>query len=878
MLNTKLAFRLVSLFLVLPMLLAPWQGTPSHALEQPASIYIDPELLALQTGQVSIILTADSVQTAARAVQRAGGRVTSELWLINAAAAIVPAEVLEQLAHLPGVRSMVINKSIRTAGKPTPTETSSDPVSSASNDWLSNGSTLGTNDGWVTSFRFPVPWDGTPDVQPTSSWNSRKLVYPVNIDIGADQVYWTGSGVTVAIVDSGVYFDDQVKIEMGSYLRKLFYGQADFFQASCETIQVNNQIVVKGQQYPDYCFTGRNDSRDGYGHGTHVAGIIWNRISDYITGVDFGVAREAKILGIRVLGDDGVGTYETVIKGVQFAVANKAKYNIRVLNLSLSSPQSVPYFIDPLNRAVEQAWQSGIVVVAAAGNEGPEVESITVPGNDPYVITVGAVDGRRTPGYWQDDIIPSWSASGPTLDGFLKPDLVAPGTQIVSFMHNNHTDSQSSAYLVQQHPDYSLTSSLFRMSGTSMATAVTSGVVALMLQKNPGLTPDQVKYRLMATARQVSAPDGQPAFNLLQQGAGRIWAPDAVDGILPDGRANASMDLAEDLAAGWGYLDGEGGAVLDQTELAKHYLGQVRNLSSVDGQYRLYYVQNAGGIRVVLGISDANSKQWMLLDQLPEGTAWTVGRLTWSGGSELNWAESGLSWYSDALYDGAGKLIWSGGVLVWSGDELYDAFGSLVWSEGDLFDAAGKLIWSGGKLIWSGGYDLTWSEQGWEWNSTELFDGSGRLIWSGGRLIWSGGQLFDTAGKMIWSGGELFDAAGKMIWSGGKLIWSGAQLADSAGALIWAGGKLIWSGSVLQSSSGSSYSPEIYDTSLAGENLSWSSSKMIWSGGLMVWSGNTDSWAASKLILSGGRLIWSGNLDWTNSSGASMQASRWVDW
>ncbi len=266
-----------------------------------------------------------------------------------------------------------------------------------------------------------------------------------------------------------------------------------------------------------------------------------------------------------------------------------------------------------------------------------------------------------------------------------------------------------------------------------MSTAVISGVAALMLQNNPDLTPDQVKYRLMATARQVNSPDGQPAFGLLQQGAGRVWAPDAVNEVLPDSSANVGMDLAADLVAGWGYWDEAGVPVLDHDQLSQHYLGQVRNLSSDDGQYRLYYVQNEDGGRVILGISDADSKQWLQPGELPEGTAWNSGRLIWSGGSELLWAGGGLSWYSDALFDGAGKLIWSGGVLVWSGTELFDSAGRLIWSGGDLFDTAGNLIWSGGKLIWSGNNSLDWTAGGWRWNTGELFDAAGRLIWSGGK-------------------------------------------------------------------------------------------------------------------------------------------------
>lgn len=837
-------------------------------------LYIEPGLLALNgSDEVSLIVTGDDVSNAAHAVQRAGGRVTGELWLIDAVAALVPARSIPYLAQQPRLRSLVRNHPVQTAVRvypdlPDPASTTIDPDTNL-------------DDGWVTALRFPVPWNGTPDVLPTTAWISRNLVYPVKIDIGAEQVTYTGVGVTVAVLDSGVYFDEQVKSEMGVYLRKLFLGQADFIDTRCETVTINNKLVPTGQQYPDHCFNKMNFSKDGYGHGTHVAGIIWNRIFDYATGVDLGVAREASLLGIRALGTDGSGSYETVIKGVQFAVANKTTFNIRILNLSLSAQQTVPYFVDPLNRAVEQAWASGIIVIAAAGNEGPAAETITVPGNDPYVITVGAVDGRRTPGYWKDDLIPSWSSSGPTLDGFIKPDLLAPGAQIVSYMYNNRLEPQKSAVLVQQHPDYSIDSNLFRMSGTSMATAVTSGVAALMLQANPGLTPNQVKYRLMATARQMTAPDGQPAASPLQQGAGRLWAPDAVHAALPDGNANAGMDLQADLAAGWGTINENNQPVIDFAQLSKHYLGQVQKSLSDDGRYFLYYARNLDGNVLALGVSNALTNQWLLPEQVDPNAAWTSGKLVWSGGSDLIWAANGVSWYSNPLYDATGLLVWSGGLLVWSGNALYDASGLLVWSGGDLFDPSGLLVWSGGKLVWSGLADFVWSQNGWEFSAGEMFDANGLLVWSGGKLIWSGSQLLDPSGLLVWSGGDLFDAAGKLVWSGSKLVWSG-------GKLIWSGGKMIWSGGALLFSSGASYDPTIYDASLLGENISWSSgklvwsgSKLVWSGASLVWAGDNTVWEAARLVWSGGKLIWSGSVHWAVPfalDSSSLSATHWVDW
>ncbi|MCJ7818376.1 MAG: S8 family serine peptidase, partial [Syntrophales bacterium] len=336
-------------------------------------------------------------------------------------------------------------------------------------------------------------------------------------------------------------------------------------------------------------------------------------------------------------------------------------------------------------------------VLAAAGNTGPAAESITVPGNDPYVITVGAVDSNRTPGYWADDILPAWSATGPTLDGFLKPDVLAPGANIVSFMYNDPDNIANSAWLVQQHPDYSETTSLFRMSGTSMATAAASGVVALMLEAHPELTPDQIKFRLVYTARAADTEEGDLVYNIFQQGVGRIWAPDAVLGDLPaDGVANGDMDNNADLAHGWE----------TDEDIAYHYEGLVQKLLSDDDQAYLYYVTDEDGNNIGLGVAWEEGLTWVDQDALSSGRmAWSGGQMTWSGG--MSWA-GGLS-------SAAGRMAWSGGRMAWSG-------GRMAWSGGRMAWSGGRMAWSGGRMAWSGG-----------------------LAWAGGRMAWSGGLDTDSA-------------------------------------------------------------------------------------------------------------------------------------
>ena len=146
-----------------------------------------------------------------------------------------------------------------------------------------------------------------------------------------------------------------------------------------------------------------------------------------------------------------------------------------------------------------RAWQAGIVVAAAAGNTGPQPMSIGVPGNVPYVITAGAMSDNFTPGDPTDDFLASFSSSGPTVEGFVKPDVVAPGGHMLGLMPLNAT-------IAQLHKKFKHAASYFTMSGTSQATAVTSGVAALMLKQNPGLTPDEVKCRLMSSAARRRMP------------------------------------------------------------------------------------------------------------------------------------------------------------------------------------------------------------------------------------------------------------------------------------------------------------------------------------------------------------------------------------
>ena len=228
------------------------------------------------------------------------------------------------------------------------------------------------------------------------------------------------------------------------------------------------------------------------GHGTHVTSLIANaaRSDDqqYL-----GVAPNVRLVSVKAFGSGGQGTYLDVIRGIDWVVQHKDSHDIRVLNCSFSAAPRSHYWEDPLNQAIMAAWQAGIVVVASAGNTGPDPMTIGVPANCPYVIAVGGVSDNFTPDDGSDDFLSSFSSTGPTHEGFIKPDVVAPSGHVWGLM-------PTFARIAQDHPEFQRDGDFFTMSGTSQSAAIVSGVVALMLEAAPALTPDDVKCRLLATA------------------------------------------------------------------------------------------------------------------------------------------------------------------------------------------------------------------------------------------------------------------------------------------------------------------------------------------------------------------------------------------
>jgi serine protease AprX len=279
----------------------------------------------------------------------------------------------------------------------------------------------------------------------------------------------TGRGIDVAVLDSGV-----TPVTGLNAPGKVVYG-------------------------PDLSFDSQSPNLrylDGYGHGTHMAGIIAAKDADVTkpelanSDAAVGVAPDARIVSVKVAAADGSTDVSQVIAGIDWVVQhrNDNGMNIRVLNLSFGTNGSQSYLTDPLTYAVENAWRHGIVVVVAAGNDGV-LAPLNDPAYDPFVIAVGASDHHATVGAG-DDTVAAFSSRGTAAR---RPDLAAPGRSITSLRDPD-------SYIDAMHPDAVVTDRFFRGSGSSQATAVTSGAAALLLQARPNLTPDEVKQLLVRGA------------------------------------------------------------------------------------------------------------------------------------------------------------------------------------------------------------------------------------------------------------------------------------------------------------------------------------------------------------------------------------------
>jgi serine protease AprX len=267
---------------------------------------------------------------------------------------------------------------------------------------------------------------------------------------------YTGRDIVVAVLDTGV--DDEHEFLVGKFIAG--------FDCS-EGAGGNGQ-----ETNPD----------DEDGHGTHVASIIMS--SGGTAGIFKGVAPEAKLVDVKVLSSSGTNYDNQLIRGIEWVIDNKEKYNITIINLSVGSAVDDPDGTSAISRVADRAVDNGLIVVVAAGNDGPTSETLSAPALAEKVIAVAAIDDGNTVDR-ADDVIADYSSRGPRKDGGLKPDISAPGSDIVG---------------AKAEQIGSASDGLVRMWGTSMAAPHVAGVCALILEANPNLSPLEIKQALLGTA------------------------------------------------------------------------------------------------------------------------------------------------------------------------------------------------------------------------------------------------------------------------------------------------------------------------------------------------------------------------------------------
>ena len=485
-------------------------------------------------------------------------------------------------------------------------------------------------------------------------------------------------------------------------------------------------------------FTGEGTTEDLYGHGTHVAGIIagsgaGSRTADGSRHV--GMAPGAELLSLRVLSGDGTGRVSDVIAAIEWAIENRARHRIRVLNLSLGHATTSDYRDDPLGQAVERAVRAGLVVVASAGNFGqtedgvPVVGAVVSPGFTPSALTVGAVDTRGTT-VRSDDEVAFYSSRGPVGDPdapetwIIKPDVVAPGHAIVA-------PGAENSYLWTNYPSRRVIGesggTYLVLSGSSMATAVVSGAVAQLIQAQPKLTPAEVKFVLQFTAQRL---DG---FGLIEQGAGSVNVPLAAslvarryvfDAPVTTEIAGEPVDAGQIVFGNTIIWGNRGGGVGGNTIIWGNRGGGV-------GGNTIIWGNRGGGV-------GGNTIIW-------------GNRGGGVGGNTIIWGNRGggvggntIIWGNRGGGVGGNTIIWGnrgggvgGNTIIWGNRGDGVGGNTIIWGNRDG-SPDGSTLW-GNTIIWGnrgdlGGNSIIWGNRGVTGNT--IIWGNREGVISGNTIIW----------------------------------------------------------------------------------------------------------------------------------------------
>jgi serine protease AprX len=561
---------------------------------------IDRRLRALvdagSTSEQVIVSVNPGCRAAVReAMEKHGDRVDSEHAIVDAIAGELHAKDVDELAKSPCVKAISSNATVYASG--------------------------------VAPFRAVAPVSDPAPVVTSTLRDTLGLPHFAALDPAVP----TGAGgIGVAIIDSGI-------APSGDFSRRI-------------------------DAFYDFTRGGRATAAyDDFGHGTHIAGLIGS--SGKLSNYDFqGIAPDVRLVGLKVLDRTGAGRTSDVIQAIEFVIANRAWLNVQVINLSLGHPVFAAAGDDPLVQAVERASAAGLIVVTSAGNNGlkedgtPGYAGITSPGNAPSAITVGAVNNKDTVTRLDDGVAP-YSSRGPTwFDAFVKPDVLAPG-------HHLASDTSLTAYLYQQLPGSHEKSPngqpLLSLSGSSMAAAVTTGVVALVLQahnenvfrRQAPLTPNLVKGILQYSAIPIAGAD------YLTEGTGQINAAGAI-------ALSARIDTSRPIGSVW--------------------MTAVTPISVIGGQAYFW------------------SRQIVYGDSARSGDLLSANNIVWS--TNIVWGT-----YADRESDN----------IVWGTSEIEDD--NIVWGtsadrEGDNIVWGTNIVWStrvvgqrtdGTNIVW--GSNIVWS-------------------------------------------------------------------------------------------------------------------------------------------------------------------------
>ena len=556
-----------------------------------------------------------------------------------------------------------------------------------------------------------------------------------NVTIGAYAIQralgYTGAGVGVAVVDSGIasWHDDLTDYASG------------------------NQRVTA---FVDFV-NGLSTPYDDDGHGSHVAGIIAGNGYDS-NGQNAGVAPDVNLIVLKALDAQGNGTISTIIQALDWVLANHTRYNIRVVNMSVGSAIYESYWTDPLTLAAKRLVDAGIVVVSAAGNLGLDAQGVRqyggigAPGNAPWVLTVGASSTMGTTSR-EDDTMASFSSRGPTyLDWAAKPDLVAPGVGTVSLAVPGSSLYESRAAALLPGSVSTPAFPYLSLSGTSMAAPVVSGTIAAMLQANPTLTPNAIKAILHYTAQ------SYPGYDSLTEGAGFLNAVGAIR--LARFYATATPGQLFPVQPTWSRHIVWGnhklaGGVPDPSANA-FSLGASWGAAVTDAGDNIVWGTVASNDNIVWGMSPTDSTVW--------GTAGTGGNIVWGtaiGDDNIVWGtDCGGADCDNIVWGtvGADNIVWgtvqSGDNIVWSSAGLNTD--NIVWGPADAGD---NIVWGMGALnqdniVWGMVADvdnIVWGTQ----------TGADNIVW---------GMANDPS--TIW------DATANTAIDWSTLTWLFAQLSD----------------------------------------------------------------------------------------------------